>query len=307
MSEEATTNYIKGRCPSCKGVFIIKEAINHYNTTNNFFYDIKDSEVHIHGSQKEDFEIVGGVLKKYTGASTTPVIPDTVTIIGGEAFHGCVGITSVSIPSTVISIKGSAFRSCDGLRTITLPNSIKEIGSSAFKYCVSLEEITIPTSVKQIEVETFEGCESLKRVNLGSGLLEIQDKAFFKCNQLEKCDLPSSLQVIGESSFEGCTKLAQVTLPDSLTKLGKRAFIDCVGLNGNLVMPNGLSEISESAFAYTNIKSIKFGKVKTIGKWAFESNDKLWMRNTSKLSWRQKYSKIPKPKHCDEAPKKPLK
>jgi len=66
-----------------------------------------------------------------------------------------------------------------------------------------------------------------------------------------------------------------VTLPDSLTKLGKRAFIDCVGLNGNLVMPNGLSEISESAFAYPNIKSIKFGKVKTIGKWAFYGCNRL--------------------------------
>ena len=47
------------------------------------------------------------------------LIPNSVTKIGGSAFRGCTGLTSVTIPNSVTSIGGYAFSGCTGLTAIT--------------------------------------------------------------------------------------------------------------------------------------------------------------------------------------------
>ena len=42
------------------------------------------------------------------------------------------GTKNTIIPNTVTSIGGGAFNGCSGLTTITIPNSVTSIGSSAF-------------------------------------------------------------------------------------------------------------------------------------------------------------------------------
>ena len=51
------------------------------------------------------------------GCKTT-VIPNSVTSIGGWAFFGCSGLTSVTIPNSVTSIGSSAFYRCSGLNDV---------------------------------------------------------------------------------------------------------------------------------------------------------------------------------------------
>ena len=48
-------------------------------------------------------------------------IPDSVTLIGGKAFHRCAGLTNVTIPDSVTSIGYGAFAGCSNLKSITIP------------------------------------------------------------------------------------------------------------------------------------------------------------------------------------------
>ena len=77
------------------------------------------------------FEIKDGVLMKYTGVISNPIIPDSVNIIGDEAFSGT-DIKSVILHDNVVAIGNRAFCECKYLERITLSSSLKEIGSHAF-------------------------------------------------------------------------------------------------------------------------------------------------------------------------------
>ena len=50
---------------------------------------------------RDEFEIVSSILKKYKGKKSEVVIPYGVTSIAKEAFSGCSGLTSIEIPSSV--------------------------------------------------------------------------------------------------------------------------------------------------------------------------------------------------------------
>ena len=70
------------------------------------------------------------------------IVPEGVTSIGGYAFSGCYGLTSITIPSSVTSIGFYAFAGCDGLTSITIPSSVTSIGQGAFFGCDGLTSIT---------------------------------------------------------------------------------------------------------------------------------------------------------------------
>ena len=55
-----------------------------------------------------------------------------VTGIGGFAFSGCSGLTSVAISDSVTSIGNYAFRYCSDLTSVTIGNGVTSIGSDAF-------------------------------------------------------------------------------------------------------------------------------------------------------------------------------
>lgn len=73
-----------------------------------------------------------------------------VTAIGGAAFSGNTGLTSVEIPNSVTTIGLNAFTGCTGLTSIDIPNSVEGIDFGAFSQCTGLTSIEIPNSVKNI-------------------------------------------------------------------------------------------------------------------------------------------------------------
>ena len=75
------------------------------------------------------------------GCKESSVIPQSVKIIGQDAFYG-VHIDSISLPDGLVSIESNAFLS-SSLSQITIPSSVVEIHQSAFQYCSCLSEINV--------------------------------------------------------------------------------------------------------------------------------------------------------------------
>ena len=56
------------------------------------------------------------------------VIPTTVTSVEEEAFHSCIGLTTVNIPNSVTSIGEAAFYDCQAVTSMILGSGIQVIG-----------------------------------------------------------------------------------------------------------------------------------------------------------------------------------
>ena len=94
-----------------------------------------------------------------TGCKNT-VIPNSVTVIGNNAFKGITGMTSIEIPNSVVSIGDNAFAFCFDLTgDLVIPNSVETIGESAFFQCEGLDgKLVIGESVSYIGDWAFRKC-----------------------------------------------------------------------------------------------------------------------------------------------------
>ena len=171
---------------------------------------------------------------------TSITIPDSVTSIGNYAFSSCTGLTNVTIPDSVTSIGSSAFYGCTGLTSVTIPDSVTSIGNYAFSGCTGLTSVTIPGGVSYIGEAAFIGCTGLTSVTIGKGVTSISDSAFLNCTGLTSVTIPDSVTSIGKWAFGRCTGLTSITIPDSVTSIGKDAFERCTGLT-SVTIPDSVT------------------------------------------------------------------
>ena len=220
---------------------------------------------------------------------TSVTIPNSVTIIGSEAFRDC-SVTSVTIGSGVKSIRDWTFNGCKNLNNITIPNSVTSIGARAFYGCSGLTSLTIPNSVTKIGGSAFAGCSGLTSLTIGSGVKDMNDRAFDGCNNLTYLTLlchnvgrwfqgyPKLKELIFgdettyiyDKAFKDCSALTSVTIPNSVTSIDFGTFSGCSSL-ASLTIPNSVTTIKGEAFYNcSGLTSVTIGSdVKTIEDKAF--------------------------------------
>ena len=138
----------------------------------------------------------------------TVLIPESVTVIANNAFHGCKSLTSIKIPDSVTILGDFAFYGCDSLTNVTIGNSVTSIGYSAFSNCVALTSVTIGNSITRIGDLAFSWCISLTDVTLGSDVTDIGYGAFAYCSSLTSVTIPNSVTNIGDYVFYNSKALA---------------------------------------------------------------------------------------------------
>lgn len=116
---------------------------------------------------------------------TSVVIPDTVTLIDGDAFEKQTSLTSVNIGKSVVTIGVSAFEGCTNLKTVVISDATQYIYAGAFKDCASLETVTLGKNVKEITGYVFRGCTSLKTITIPASIEEMGAWVFEDTNMTD--------------------------------------------------------------------------------------------------------------------------
>ena len=182
------------------------------------------------------------------------VVEEGITVIGSEAFAGCVNLTYVSLPTTLTTLKDGVFWDCRSLQTITLPQNLAKMDyyeseCRVFDDCISLKEILvhednpyftscdgflynksktelircpeaftgaydIPEGTVKIDRGAFGYCTGLTAVRIPGTVKELGEYVFFDCTSLEDADLSALTCEFFPDIFVGCTKLKGVTLPN---------------------------------------------------------------------------------------------
>lgn len=240
-------------------------------------------------------------------------LPDSVQTIGAGAFQGCEKLSGdLTIPDSVQTIGDSAFEFCTGLNgTLTLGKNLRTIGKEAFYWCAFTGSLTIPEGVAEIADGAFSSLHQFNRDRMFNGTLTLPStlktigaEAFaytdfsgellipdgvtsIGANAFKECDgfggllsLPDSVKTVGEWAFYLCKGFTGLKLSAGLTKIEKLSFAHMYGLRTEVVIPEGVTEIGESAFSCSYMPSVRLpSTLKKIEKQAF-----MYAHNLTKIT-----------------------
>ena len=170
------------------------------------------------------------------------IIPNTfegypVTEIGQNAFADCTSLKKLTIPDSIEVVGADAFPNAVGAVSITDLAKWCNIdfenlfsaprGANLYLNGTLVESITIPQGMTQVKPYTFADCTSIKEVIIPDTVTSVGDMAFYRCTSLTNLQLPDTLQSIGNSAFFYCKGIENLTIPASLTQIRDGAFGWC--------------------------------------------------------------------------------
>lgn len=117
------------------------------------------------------------------------VYSESVKRIGDYAFANT-SLKTVTIPDSITIIGKNAFDTCLELEKITFGGNLEVIGDYAFTGCQKLTEINIPENVKKIGQHAFSRCDELKELTLNSAKTEIGENICSDCKDTLKIKCP---------------------------------------------------------------------------------------------------------------------
>ena len=147
---------------------------------------------------------------------TDVVIPDTVTVLGKEAFHNMINLKNVVMPSGLKEIKRSAFSSCKSIENLEIPNTVNFLDELVFNNTDSLKELTITSDDIEINKNCFQK-SGIKIANITGNNIKFHNTTFTRCKNLEEINIgrtiaPKSYDTCG---IRNCDNLKNVNIQDA--------------------------------------------------------------------------------------------
>lgn len=106
--------------------------------------------------------IVGdGILLGYKGSSSDVLLPEGIKRIAPNCFKDHAEIVSLTLPDSLEVIGEDAFHGCSSLKSVSGGNGVKEIRDRAFMNC-SLEDYTFPSGIEKIGLRAIDFSETDK-------------------------------------------------------------------------------------------------------------------------------------------------
>ena len=183
---------------------------------------------------------------------TSVKLPDTIKILGEEAFGACNELKEINLPTSICRIDNGCFCFC-GLEKIIFPSALTEISEECCYGCKCLKHVVIPDRVKVIKSRAFHNCENLVTIEFGKNIERIDGESFVNC-KVDQLLLPTKLQEIEWYAFCNCVYLTSLTIPDSVTHLGYNCFNRCSSLV-SVSLGNGIEYLGGDTFA--NCKALR--------------------------------------------------
>ena len=92
------------------------------------------------------------------------VIPDSVKIVGENAFSYSKYLKNITSMSGVNKLCGYSFEYCENLNNIVLSDNLNTIEYYSFSGCKNLKKIILPSSLTIIGERAFQDCYNLKYI-----------------------------------------------------------------------------------------------------------------------------------------------
>ena len=246
---------------------------------------------------------------EYSGEVTIPAsveyssITYSVTSIGGNAFRGCSGLTSVTIGNSVTSIESSAFSDCSGLTKVNITDiaawcniAFSDNESNPLYYAnhlyvndVEVTNLVIPEGVTSIGNYAFQACYRLTSVTIPNSVTSIGNSAFYLVANIvyngAATGSPWGARSVNgyvegnlvysdaaKTNLLACFSAANgdIVIPNTVKSIGERAFYGCYSLT-SVTIPNSVTSIGDYAFyGCSGLTSITIpNSVTSIGEGAF--------------------------------------
>ncbi len=212
-------------------------------------------------AEDERFRINGTTLTKYLGTDSYVSIPDTITVIGDEAFSGNEALTSISVPDSVTQISYNAFKNCTALTGIIIPDSVDKVGPGAFEGCKALTSVQVGKNVSAWGSGVFANCEKLAKLSVDANneYLTYYNGALYNGNMTmlyqvlparegENYVMPDTVENIDTYAFWNLQNTKNVMISENVSTIPKQAM-SSMGSVENVVLKSPITGIEERAMA----------------------------------------------------------
>lgn len=205
----------------------------------------------------------GDYLRKVT-------IPDSVKVIGTDAFRSCLYLEEVEGGKNVAIIKRGAFCACEGLKSVgDMGTNVEEIQQAAFVWCEKLTYFPITEKLKVLYPNAFYD-SGIKRKDIVARLKELGGEAFQGTLWMEQTEeefvvdgdslimyqgtgetavIPEGIRWISTKEFEDNPNLREIYIPSTVDYIEQGIFRGCK--NVRIYIPKEVREIGHRSGSST--------------------------------------------------------